>query len=223
VRFYTELFGWDYEDFGPDSGYGQFRKDGKQVAGIGAATDESRGPSWTVYLASPDVEQTARTVVEYGGQTVVAPMEIRDQGAMAVFADPSGAFFNVWQAGEHAGSELFNVPGSLGWADLFTPDVEAVKPFYNAVFGMRFEETNMGPEPYTLVSVGDEQIAGMFSPPGGEGMPAYWMPYFHVDDVDASMETAVRAGAKELMRSDYPGGRLGILSDPQGATFGILT
>src|SRR3954469_16518965 len=88
VRFYTELFGWDYEDFGPDSGYGQFRKDGKQVAGIGAATDESRGTSWTLYLASPDVEQPARSVVEHGAQTIVAPMVIAGQGAMAVFADP---------------------------------------------------------------------------------------------------------------------------------------
>jgi predicted enzyme related to lactoylglutathione lyase len=224
VRFYTELFGWTYEDFGPDSGgYGQFRKDGKQVAGIGPATDPARGTSWAVYLATPDAEETARKVTEYGGQTVMAPMDVMGQGVMAVFTDPSGASFSVWQAGRHVGSELFNVPGSLGWADLFTPDVDVVKPFYHAVFGMQYEVTNMGTEPYTLVSVGDEQVAGMFAPPGGEGMAGYWMPYFHVEDVDASMDGAVKAGALEMMRSDYPGGRLGILTDPQGGTVGILT
>lgn len=224
VAFYSELFGWTYESFGPEwGGYGQFRKDGKQVAGIGPATDESRGTSWALYLATDNAAKTAERVADNGGAVVMGPMDVMDQGAMAVFTDPAGAYFNVWQAGKHAGSELFNAAGSLGWADLYTPDVAAIKPFYTEVFGMSYEDTNMGPEPYTLVSVGGQQVAGIFSPPGAQDMPSYWMPYFHVENVDASLDQAVRRGGTEMMRGDYPGGRLGILTDPQGGTVGILT
>jgi uncharacterized protein len=224
VAFYGELFGWTYVAFGSEGGgYGQFLQDGKQVAGIGPATDEARGTSWSLYLATDDVIATAGLVTANGGQIVEGPMDVMEEGSMAVFTDPAGAYFSAWQAGRHVGSELFNVPGSLGWADLYTPDVAAVKRFYASVFSMSYEDTAMASEPYTIVSVGGEQVAGLFTPPGAEGMPSYWMPYFKVVDVDASLDTAVRHGGTELMRSDYPGGRLGILSDPQGAAVGILT
>jgi uncharacterized protein len=224
VAFYSALFGWTYEDFGPDAGgYGQFRKDGKQVAGIGKATDEARGTSWAVYLASDDVAATAAKVEANGGKVILAPMDVMGQGMIAVFTDPGGAYFSVWQAGSHVGSEILGEPGSLGWAELYTPDVTAVKPFYATVFGMDYEDTTMGAEPYTIVSVGGKQVAGFFTPPGPAGMPAYWMPYFQVEDTDASADKAVQRGATEMLRTDYPGGRLAILADAQGGTFGILT
>jgi hypothetical protein len=54
-------------------------------------------------------------------------------------------------------------------------------------------------------------------------VPSYWMPYFAVDDVDASFGKAIEAGAREtLAPGDFPGGRFAILTDPQGATFGLL-
>lgn len=223
VAFYGALFGWTHEILGPEAGdYGQFRKDGRQVAGIGPATDETRGTSWALYFATDDVAATASAVEANGGKVVMAPMEVMDEGQMAVFADPSGAIFNVWKGGRHVGSEVFDVPGSLGWADLYTPDVATVKPFYANVFGMAYEDVNPGPEPYTMVSVGGQPVAGMFTPPGGD-MPAYWLPYFRTDDTDAGIDRAVDMGGTELMRGDYPGGRLGIVADPQGATFGLLS
>ncbi|MND08264.1 Glyoxalase-like domain protein [compost metagenome] len=47
--------------------------------------------------------------------------------------------------------------------------------------------------------------------------------YFNVDDVDAAARKATSAGARELMApKDFPGGRFAVLSDPQGAAFGLL-
>ena len=55
-------------------------------------------------------------------------------------------------------------------------------------------------------------------------VPSYWMVYFTVDDVDAPHRTAVEAGARELSRRmDFPGGRMSIVSDPEGAAFGLMT
>ncbi len=54
-------------------------------------------------------------------------------------------------------------------------------------------------------------------------VPSYWLVYFNVPDVDKSYEKAIEAGAKSMLEpQDFPGGRFAILSDPQGAAFGLL-
>ena len=54
-------------------------------------------------------------------------------------------------------------------------------------------------------------------------VPSYWMIYFTVDDVDGSYRKALEAGAHEMLApGDFPGGRFAIVSDPQGAAFGLL-
>jgi hypothetical protein len=55
-------------------------------------------------------------------------------------------------------------------------------------------------------------------------VPSYWMAYFGVKDVDAAHSKATGLGAKEMVPpGDFPGGRFSILSDPQGAAFGLLS
>jgi len=47
--------------------------------------------------------------------------------------------------------------------------------------------------------------------------------YFTDADVDASYRTALDAGGSEMLSPiDFPGGRLAIVADPQGATFGLM-
>lgn len=56
------------------------------------------------------------------------------------------------------------------------------------------------------------------------GIPSYWLIYFTVDDVDARFREAIELGGREMVApSDMPGGRFAIISDPQGAAFGIIT
>jgi predicted enzyme related to lactoylglutathione lyase len=44
-----------------------------------------------------------------------------------------------------------------------------------------------------------------------------------VDDVDKSHQKSIGLGAQEMLApQDFPGGRFSILSDPQGASFGLL-
>jgi hypothetical protein len=50
------------------------------------------------------------------------------------------------------------------------------------------------------------------------------MVYFTVDDVDATHRTAIASGARELVAPlDFPGGRMSIVSDPEGAAFGLMS
>jgi predicted enzyme related to lactoylglutathione lyase len=49
------------------------------------------------------------------------------------------------------------------------------------------------------------------------------MVYFNVDDVDSAFRKATGAGAREMLApQEFPGGRFAILTDPQGAAFGLL-
>ena len=222
--FYGSLFGWTVDDLGPEAGgYGIFRKNGKQVAGVGPATDPSRGTSWATYFATDDANDVASKVQANGGQVVMAPMDVMDQGRMAVCTDPTGVFFAVWQAGKHLGAELVNEPGSLTWNELTTTDMAAAKAFYPAVLGVSIRDVSMGEGmTYTLFEVDNRAVAGgMQVDPAG--MPTQWSVYFAVDDCDAVHAKAVELGATPVMGpEDAPPGRFAILTDPQGGIFSII-
>lgn len=225
TTFYGALFGWTVESLGPAAGnYGIIRKDGRQVAGIAPATDPDRGTSWAVYFATDNADATTATVESRGGTVVTAPMDIMDQGRMAVFADPTGAYFSVWQPGKHTGMELVQTHGSLTWAELMTTDIETAKAFYSAVLPVTGRDVKVDDGgTYTLLEVDGTGVAGaMEIGPDMGPMRSAWSVYFAVDDCDAIADRALELGGTELTRMDSPAGRLAMLVDPQGGSFGII-
>jgi uncharacterized protein len=56
------------------------------------------------------------------------------------------------------------------------------------------------------------------------GVPAHWLVYFAVDDVDASSETATAAGAKVMAPKISAGdfGSFAVFTDPAGAAFALF-
>jgi predicted enzyme related to lactoylglutathione lyase len=56
------------------------------------------------------------------------------------------------------------------------------------------------------------------------GMPAQWLPYVVVEDVEATVAKAVKLGGKVCKAGfDIPEvGRIAVLSDPEGAVFGLI-
>lgn len=225
TAFYGALFGWTVQDMGPDSGgYGLIRKDGKMVAGIGPATDPERGTSWSVYFATDSADRSAATVESHGGKVIMAPMDVMDQGRMAVLQDPAGAYFCVWQPGQHKGAELVEATGGLSWVELMTPDITTAKAFYQAALGVSTRDVSMDPTmTYTLLQVGEKNVAGAM-PMGPEhgSTPPHWSVYFAVEDCDATADKAIQMGGTETFRETMPPGRLAFLTDPQGGRFCIL-
>ena len=224
--FYGNIFGWTLDSLGPEAGgYGIFRKDGKQVAGVGPATDPDRGSSWTTYFATDDASDVAGKVQAHGGQVIMAPMDVMDQGRMGVFTDPAGAFFSVWQPGKHTGAELTNEPGSLVWNELMTSDIDACKTFYPEVLGVSTRDVSMAEGmTYTLLLSDDKPVAGaMALDPAWGPIPSGWSVYFAVDDCDATHSKALELGATTAIApNDSPAGRFAILTDPQGGAFSII-
>jgi predicted enzyme related to lactoylglutathione lyase len=80
---------------------------------------------------------------------------------------------------------------------------------------------------YTLAMVDGQPVAGIFDINGAEykDVPEAWMAYIAVDDVDARVKKATKAGAKVMKPAfDVPGvGRIVILTEPGGAGIGWMT
>jgi uncharacterized protein len=118
--------------------------------------------------------------------------------------------------------------GTFYWNELMTRDVEGAKKFYADTLGWSYDGMPMpGGGTYWLATMDGEPVGGIMniSAPEFGPVPESWMSYIAVDDVDARVAKAVKAGAK-LMKPlfDVPGvGRIAILMQPDGAGIGWMT
>jgi predicted enzyme related to lactoylglutathione lyase len=227
--FYSKVFGWKIE-VNPDpqyGGYGMAEVGGKRVAGIGPKMAAEAPTAWSVYIGTDDADALAKKVEAAGGKVLAPPFDVGDQGRMATFADPSGGVISAWQAGAMNSSMPVGDANTFGWAELNARGVDKALPFYQKVFGWTVKTSDLGPDspPYNEFQLDGESIAGgtEMSKQAPAEMPSYWLVYFAVDDVDKSFKAATQAGGREMVAPmDFPGGRFAIVSDPQGAAFGLL-
>ncbi len=118
--------------------------------------------------------------------------------------------------------------GKFYWNELMTRDVEKAKKFYSEAIGWSFEAmAGAGGSTYWIAKMGDEPVGGLFDISGPEykGVAESWIPYIAVDDVDARVKKATKAGAKVMKPAfDVPGvGRIVMLLEPGGAGIGWMT
>jgi predicted enzyme related to lactoylglutathione lyase len=141
---------------------------------------------------------------------------------MAVAQDPTGAFFSIWEPRASIGAEIVNEPGTLCWNELDTRDVDAALAFYEQVFGLTAQRSEM----YNEFHLGDKVVGACMQMPEmvPAEVPSYWLAYFAVEDLDASTTKAKSLGASSMVEGMEAGdaGRFTILSDPMGAVFAII-
>src|SRR6195952_2408126 len=128
--FYCDLFGWTADE--PDEQYGgyfMFHRDGVPIAGGMGKQEAGMPDTWSVYLASDDIEKTLATAVAEGGTVVVPAMVVGDGGSMAYLIDPSGAGIGVWQPKEFIGLTTYAETGAPGWWALLAEDYSAALSF----------------------------------------------------------------------------------------------
>jgi hypothetical protein len=115
-----------------------------------------------------------------------------------------------------------NIQGRFFWQELLCTDPAAVTAFYGRVLGWRAQPAASDPSYMTFASRSGP-VAGAMAP-GAEQKDthSHWLAYIGAEDVDATLATAVRLGAKLVhAAADIEQGRYAVLADPQGATFGI--
>ena len=246
VAFYGGLFGWEIEDVMPPGSEGQYfiaRIRGGDVAGIGGVAPGAPPVAvWNTYVWVENADETAAKVRNAGGGVVMEPGDVMDSGRTAVFSDPEGAVFFVWQQKQHRGATIVNEPGSLNFNNLNTRDADAAKTFYGAVFGWGTMPMGGGAEAWTLPGYGDhlellnpgtlERMTSMGAPAGfadvvatvtplpddQRDVPSHWGVTFAVADADATARKASELGGQVVAGPlDAPWVRMAVITDPQGA------
>jgi uncharacterized protein len=229
AKFYGDVLGWEIPEL-PNSaelgGYRRAKKDGKDVAGVMPLMQEGQPPAWSTYIAVGDADAAAAAIVENGGSQIAEPMDVMDLGRMAIFADPEGAVFGVWQTGTFAGAALVNEPGAISWNELESRDPGTAKGFYGSVFGWSPDDLDMGEMgTYTRWQLDGKALGGMADVAGRipDEVPAHWMVYFAVEDAEAAVERIQSSGgAVHFGPVDIPAGRFAMAADPWGAAFAVI-
>ncbi len=247
IAFYSRLFGWDIADVMPpesETPYFVARLRGQDVAAVmPLPPDAPPMAMWNTYIWVESADETASKVLEAGGTTLAAPFDAEGAGRMAVFADPEGATFCVWEARKHRGAAIVNEPGSVNFNGLHTREISRARSFYGTVFGWTTLSLP-GAEMWTLPGYGDhlaldrpsirEDMAAVGAPAGFEDVVAtitpipaddqatqpHWDVTFAVDDADAIARRATELGGSVLAGPfDAPWVRMAVIADPQGASF----
>ncbi|GAA2439664.1 VOC family protein [Actinomadura vinacea] len=230
-EFYGRLFGWHaQEPVDPvTGGYTMMTPgpgDARPVAALMPQTVEGQPVAWCTYVSVTDLDAVTEAVRRAGGQVLMEPMDILDQGRIAIFADAVGAVLGAWQPQGFQGAGVVNEPGTYCWSELACRDPEAAKAFYGAVFGWEGETRSDGGIAYTeWRNPGGPPVGGMI-PMGEEWpreVPPHWMVYFAVADCDAAAALAGELGGTvHVPPTDLPIGRFAVLSDPQGGPFSVI-
>ena len=231
-RFYTELLGWTAVDQEMPGGMGTYtilQAEGKDQAGL----CELSGPRfqgvpshWMSFVAVADADATTRRALALGAEVLREAMDVPGVGRMVYLKDPTGASFELYQAGGHRGAaKLEGRPGSFCWHELMTGDTKKATDFYSALFGWKANFMNMGAMDYTTWMQGTEAVGGMMAITREMGpVPPNWLPYIAVGDCDGSVKRARDMGATVIVPPrDVPAvGRFATLMDPSGAAISII-
>lgn len=117
--------------------------------------------------------------------------------------------------------------GSVGWADLTVEDADGLRDFYREVVGWQAAEVEMGgyndfcmEKPQT-----GEAVAGICHARGPNAdLPAAWLIYITVADLDESISSCVRLGGEVIAGPKTMGrqGRYCVIRDPAGAVAALF-
>jgi predicted enzyme related to lactoylglutathione lyase len=234
--FYEAVVGWAIAPMGGDhKGYQAIAMPDGAVGGLLPLTqemcDHGAKPTWLMYIGVDDVDATVAAIETAGGKTVMPAADIPGIGRFAMLADPQGAPFYIMtpippEGGGESTSFSPTLLGRCTWNELRATDLDSALDFYTAIFGWEVAGSMpMGPMgDYKFLAHGGLPIGAAMGGGGGAEQPPYWLHYFRVADIDATV-AAVKAGGGEVLNGPHevPGGdRVIICRDPQGAGVGFV-
>ncbi len=210
--FYGALFGWTFETNGR---YTTVMNRGVPIAGIVKARDEDGGTEWIGNLSVADIDRATALYREQGGLVELEPVDAPDRGKISLVSSKGGAALLLVRASGGDPPDADPVVGGWLWWELWTHDVEGAASRLVGIAGYQRETVDLRDEPYRVLRDPKVRRAGIMQAPP-EVHPT-WLPYFRVDDVDASAKHAVALGARLIDQEE----RSAILVDPNHAEFAI--
>ena len=118
--------------------------------------------------------------------------------------------------------------GTVWWSELMTRDAEAAKAYYHDVLGWEFDTMSMTNGEYSVAMQGGKPVAGIMDISGIEAFgqqPVRWFTYLAVKDLDTALEkTRAQGGTVQREPFEVPKvGRIALVTDPAGASVGLMT
>ena len=230
-KFYSDVIGWTTQEMPSGGGppYTVFNIDGVGIAGMLTIPGHV---AWVGYISVDDVDAHIEKIVEAGGKLLRPATDVPGMLRFAVMSDPQGAAIVVFTANPAMTSPVRPeppAPGTIGWHELYTSDLDGAFDFYHQLFGWtKLSDMDMGPMGlYRLFDEGDQKPMG----DGGMMNKAPHMPvsswgfYFCVDAIKAAVKRVETGGGKVLNGpTQVPGGGWIINGqDPQGAMFSLVS
>lgn len=121
-------------------------------------------------------------------------------------------------------TEVFMQDKQIGvctWTDLTVANAEQIRDFYASVIGWQIKPVSMGEyDDYSMRSPGtDNDVAGICHARGvNANLPAQWLNYFRVEDIDKSLQQVQQQGGKVITEIQSMGSsRYVVIKDPAGA------
>ena len=236
-RFYSRLFGWEvvpqplWTRSGLSIDYTLLRIRGQNVGGmyplVGGQRKQGTPPRWLSYVFVEDAASTARRAEALGASVLAGPLDVFDLGRLSILRDPEGVLFGTWQA-IRLGSEFQarNQPGCASWFEHVSADVPRASRFYASLFGWSRRSSDQESGERVLLEQAGVAVAGFRSRAHSTGtLSPQWLTFFQAEDCDATCQkVASQQGSVIASPIDAPhSARLAVVSDPQGAAFGLLT
>ena len=181
--------------------------------GVSPQMEDGQPTVWATYVSVEDADgDGGGGRRDAGGSVIVEPMDVMELGQMAVFADPTGAVFGIWQPGTFAGAELVNESGCLRLERARHPRHRRRQGSSTArsSAGASRRKSPSGPAPTRSGKSGEAMVGGMLDMSAVElpaEVPPHWLVYFTVEDTDAAVEKVkggggdVRWSARSTSRS----------------------
>ena len=229
-KFYSDVVGWTTQQMpGDGPPYTVFNVGGVGIAGMMEMTGHT---GWIGYISVNDVDAHVEKIVEAGGKLWRPATDVPGMLRFAVMSDPQGAAFVVFTPDPAMPSPerpAPPTPGTIGWHELYTTDLDAGLDFYAKMFGWtKLTDMDMGPMgTYRIFDEGDNKPMGdggmMLKP---EQMPvSAWNYYFNVDSIGGAVQRVEAGGGKVLHGpQSVPGGGWIISGmDPLGAMFALVS
>lgn len=117
--------------------------------------------------------------------------------------------------------------GAIAWFDLTVPNADTIRDFYSSVTGWKPEPVGMGEyNDYNMTEPeSGKPAAGICHTRGtNSNLPAQWLMYIIVADMDASTRRCKQLGGRLLTEIKTMGsmGRYCVIQDPAGAVAALF-
>lgn len=164
-----------------------------------------------------------RLEMTVGGQTQHLVQDFSEAGAMKSRLSVGEADTPVFE-GSYRKVQPPSKTGTFGWHDLTVEDAPAVRDFYAEVVGWKSSGVSMGDyEDFAMLTPAGDAVGGVCHARGPNAdLPATWLIYVHIEDLDASLATVERLGGKLVAGPRSIGeDRMAVIEDPAGAVIAL--